>query len=159
MAAYAVFLGPIAAIMVFDFWVIHARKYDTLALYQPYGIYRYTGGVNWRAVAAFLAGVAPNLPGFINSIDSSVVVGVGDRPYQFGWLLGFVGTSLVYVVLEVVAPPRETFVEKAVLPDEVYDASGVVDEGGSFGGSGSGSGEVGGVVEKGGWKARLERVL
>ena len=35
MSAYAVFLGPIGAILVLDFWWIHDRKYDVLALYQP----------------------------------------------------------------------------------------------------------------------------
>ena len=43
-------------------------------------IYRYTYGINWRAITAFVVGVAPNLPGFINSINSSVNVGVGKRP-------------------------------------------------------------------------------
>ncbi|EAT81538.2 hypothetical protein SNOG_11039 [Parastagonospora nodorum SN15] len=100
MSAYAVFLGPIAAILVWDFWVVHQRKYDTLALYQPGGIYRYTAGCNWRAIVAFVVGVVPNLPGFINSINPGIDVGVGSRPYTFGWLLGFVATSLVYVVLE-----------------------------------------------------------
>lgn len=160
MAAYAVFLGPIAAIMVFDFWWIHKRKYDTLALYQPYSIYRYTHGVNWRAVVAFLVGVAPNMPGFINGINANIDVGVGVHPYQFGWLLGFVGTSLVYVGLETVFPPHETMIEKAVLPDDIYDASGIVDEGQSVGGSGSG--EEGVMVrdgEKGGWKSRFDRLL
>jgi NCS1 family nucleobase:cation symporter-1 len=156
MAAYAVFLGPIAAIMVWDFWIVHRRKYDTLALYQPHGIYKYTGGVNWRAVVAFVVGVVPNLPGFINSISPSIVVGVGSRPYTFGWLLGFVATSLVYVVLEMwVAPPRETFIDKAVLPDDVYDEQAIVDEGISVG---SGSGEDG-RNEKTGWKAKLDRIL
>jgi NCS1 family nucleobase:cation symporter-1 len=154
MAAYAVFLGPIAAIMVFDFWVIHKRKYDTLALYQPHGIYRYTGGVNWRAVVAFVVGVAPNLPGFINSINPAIDVGVGSRPYTFGWLLGFVATSVVYLVLSTwVSPPRETFIEKAVLPDDIYDVQGVVDEGVSVG-----SGEEN-SNEKTGWKAKLDRIL
>ena len=35
MAAYAVFLGPIAAILTWDFWWLHNRKYDVLALYHP----------------------------------------------------------------------------------------------------------------------------
>ncbi|KAF2826605.1 uracil permease [Ophiobolus disseminans] len=154
MAAYAVFLGPIAAIMVWDFWFVHGRKYDTLALYQPYGIYKYTGGVNWRAVVAFIVGVVPNLPGFIQSINPNIDVGVGARPYSFGWLLGFVATSLVYVVLSVwVAPPRETFIDRAVLPDEVYDMHGVVDEEVSVG-----SGEEN-RIEKTGWKAKLDRIL
>jgi NCS1 nucleoside transporter family len=157
MAAYAVFLGPIAAIMVFDFWVIHRAKYDTLALYQPYGIYRYTKGVNWRAVTAFLVGVAPNLPGFINSINPNIEVGVGVHPYQFGWLLGFVGTSIVYVGLGMLFPPRETMIERSVLPDEVYDANGVVDGVSADGGSSEEGGREGG--EKGGWKGRLDRIL
>ena len=83
-------------------------------------IYRYTYGVNFRAIAAFIIGVAPNLPGFINSINPSVDVGVGKRPYTFAWILGFVITSLVYVVLSTVFPPTETMISRAVLPDEVY---------------------------------------
>ncbi|KAL1591312.1 hypothetical protein SLS60_012095 [Paraconiothyrium brasiliense] len=156
MSAYAVFLGPIAAIMVFDFYVIHHRRYDTLALYQPYGIYRYWYGVNWRAVVAFVAGVAPNIPGFIHSINPTIDVGVGSRPYTFGWLLGFVGTSVVYLGLSLAWTPRETLIERAVGPDEVYDAQ-PVDEEITFG---IGGGENGGATdEKGGWKGRLERLL
>lgn len=84
-------------------------------------IYRYTYGINWRAIAAFVVGVAPNLPGFINSINASVKVGVGKRPYTFAWILGFVITSLVYVVLSTVFPPTETMIPRAILPDEVYE--------------------------------------
>jgi len=154
MAAYAIFLGPIAAIMVVDFWVVHRGKYDTLALYQYHGIYKYTAGCNWRAIVAFLVGVAPNMPGFIQSINPAIDAGVGARPYSFGWLLGFTATALVYGVLEmVVAPPRGTFIDRAVYPDEIYDEAGVVDEGISVG-----SGEEG-RAEKTGWKAKMTRML
>ena len=37
MSAYSVFLGPIAAILVWDFWWIHGMKYDVVALYHPEG--------------------------------------------------------------------------------------------------------------------------
>lgn len=73
-------------------------------------------------MTAFLVGVAPNLPGFIHSITPSIDPGVGKRPYTFAWILGFVITSLVYVVLSLIWPPKETLIERAVLPDEVYDA-------------------------------------
>ncbi|MCJ1255604.1 hypothetical protein MMC24_003421 [Lignoscripta atroalba] len=129
MSAYSVFLGPIAAIMVMDFWVVHARKYDALALYQPGSIYRYWDGVNWRAIVAFVVGVAPNLPGFIASINPNVNAGVGVRPYQFGWLLGFTATAGVYTSLSLVFKARETFIERAVLPDEIYDLDAEVVEG------------------------------
>lgn len=124
MAAYAIFLGPIAAILVSDFWVIHRMKYDTLALYQYDGIYHYTHGVNWRAAVSFLVGCVPSLPGLINSINTRIHVGVGVHPYQFGWLLGFVGAFIVYTALTYVFPPYATFIDRAVLPDEIYDAEG-----------------------------------
>lgn len=153
MSAYAIFLGPIAAIMLSDFWVVHNRKYDTVALYNPRGIYWYTSGVNWRAVVAFLCGMAPSLPGFVNGINNNVDVGVGVHPYQFGWLLGFVGSALVYTSLSLLVPAKETFIERAVRPDEIFAQQGlvVVD-------SGSGSGlEEGRDAEKIGLRQRVEQ--
>lgn len=38
MSAYSVFLGPIAAILVWDFWWVKGGKYDVVALYQPDGL-------------------------------------------------------------------------------------------------------------------------
>jgi len=128
MSAYAIFLGPIAAIMLFDFWVIHKRRYDTLELYNPDGIYRYTYGVNWRAVVAFLVGVAPSLPGFVNGINHHIDVGSGIHPYQFGWLLGFVASALVYTALSLLLPARETFIARAVRPDEIFAHQGEIVE-------------------------------
>ncbi|KAL4805795.1 permease for cytosine/purines, uracil, thiamine, allantoin-domain-containing protein [Aspergillus unguis] len=123
MSAYAIFLGPIAAIMLWDFFLIKKRKYDTVALYDPANpIYRFNAClVNWRAVLAFLVGVVPSIPGLINSVNPSIGVGVGVHPYQFGWLLGFVGTSLVYILVNWGFPAREALVARAVLPDEVYE--------------------------------------
>lgn len=38
--------------------------------------------------------------------------------------MGFTATSIVYVALEKIFPPTETFIERAILPDEIYDAQG-----------------------------------
>ncbi|CAG8085215.1 unnamed protein product [Penicillium olsonii] len=131
MSAYAIFLGPIASIMLFDYWVINRRRYDTLALYQPHNpIYRYAmtvpgsaksiSGVNWRAIVAFLVGVAPNLPGLIKAVNPNIDVGVGEHPFEFGWLLAFVATTIVYLLLSWMFPALETRIDRAVLPDEIY---------------------------------------
>lgn len=124
MSAYSIFLGPIAAIMVMDFWVIHERKYDVLALYQPDNIYRYCRGANWRAILSFVVGLTPSLPGLINSINPSIEVGVGRHPYEFGWLLGFSATALLYTALSLLFKQKQTFISRAVLPDEIYDMNG-----------------------------------
>lgn len=153
MSAYAVFLGPIAGIMLFDFWVLKDRKYDCLALYQPWSIYRYWYGVNWRAIVAFLVGVAPSLPGLINSVNSNIDVGIGVHPYQIGWFVGFVGTSVVYLGLSYLRPSKEGYIDRAILPDEIYDAGAEVgvphsDEGSEMGSAGGNDRTV--TDEKGG---------
>lgn len=141
MSAYAIFLGPIAAIMMWDFWVVNRRRYDTLALYQHNNpTYRYEfpipglsgktiSGVNWRAVVSFIVGVAPNIPGLINAVNPNIDVGVGIHPFEFGWLLGFVATSIVYISLSWLFPARETQIPRPVLPDEIYDERSSVVEG------------------------------
>ncbi|EEH35650.2 allantoin permease [Paracoccidioides lutzii Pb01] len=120
MSAYAVFLGPIAGIMLFDFWVVKERKYDCVALYQPDNIYWYTNGVNWRAILAFVVGVAPTLPGLFNSVNHNIDPGVGVHVYQIGWFVGIVGASLVYLSLSYVFPATATRIECAILPDDIY---------------------------------------
>ena len=108
----------------------------SLLLTINYSIYRYTYGINWRAITAFVVGVAPNLPGFINSINPAINPGVGIRPYTFAWILGFTITSLIYVVLSTIFKPTETMIPRAILPDEVYDGEvgeSVTIEGKAFG--------------------------
>ena len=141
-----------------DFWVVHGRKYDVLALYQYGSIYHYWNGINWRAWVAFLVGIAPSLPGLINSVNTKINPGVGIRPYEFGWILGFVATGLVYIILMFVFRPEETFIDKAVLPDDIYAArtgtiEGVVsqdEETLSWGAEGE---------KKAGWKQRMYHML
>ncbi|KAF7523647.1 hypothetical protein PCG10_006402 [Penicillium crustosum] len=119
MVAYAIFLGPIAAIMVCDYWIIKCRKYDSVALYQPMGIYRYFHGFNCHALVAFIVGTVPSLPGLMNSVNASIKIGVGVHPYEFGWLLGFVISTMVYVGLSIVFPYIDSQIDAAILPDDI----------------------------------------
>lgn len=159
MSAYSVFLGPIGAIMLLDFWVVKGRRYDSLALYQPESIYRYSHGVNWRAILAFVVGIAPTLPGFINSINNNVKVGVGVHPYQFGWLLSFAGASIVYLGSNWIFPAREALVERAILPDEIYDEQVYLNGVESTAPVNDFSDGSSGEGEKKGWKAWADRLL
>ncbi|KAL2866913.1 nucleobase cation symporter-1 family protein [Aspergillus lucknowensis] len=124
MSAYAVFLGPIAAIMVCDFWVVKGRKYDCMALYQPQGIYRYTRGFNSHAMIAFVVGTTPSLPGLIHSVNSHIHIGVGVHPYEFGWLLGFFGSFAVYLSLNYWFPCVDAKISTAVFADDILVVTG-----------------------------------
>src|SRR5262245_47540522 len=68
LIGYSALLGPIAGIMLCDYYLIRRTQLDTQALYDDRGPYSYGGrGYNWRAVAALVVAVLPNLPGFINA--------------------------------------------------------------------------------------------
>lgn len=80
-------------------------------------IYRYTYGCNRRAIIAFIIGVAPSLPGFINSINTHI----GNAPHTFAWIQRFVITSLAYVLTSRTFPPVETIISQVILPDKADD--------------------------------------
>ena len=98
------------------------------------------------------------MPGFINSINPAITAGVGNHPYQFGWLLGFSSTAVIYTVVSLVVPAKETFIERAVLPDEVYEVNGLREgEGEVVVEEEEGNGSL--EREKGGFKSWADRLL
>jgi hypothetical protein len=69
------FFGIEANIQTTDYYLVRNRKLHVPMLYQNEGIYRYKGGVNWRAVVALVIVIPINLPGLINAIDKTVQTG------------------------------------------------------------------------------------
>src|SRR4028119_753257 len=67
LVGYSSLLGAIGAVMIVDYWIIRKRQLDLADLYKHEGRYAYSGGWNWRAIAAVLIGVLPVLPGFIKA--------------------------------------------------------------------------------------------
>ncbi|EKM58456.1 uncharacterized protein PHACADRAFT_182787 [Phanerochaete carnosa HHB-10118-sp] len=128
MSGYTVFLGPFAGIMVTDYWLVHRCKVDVPAMYDPRGRYRYACGFNWRAVLAVVVSVGPTLPGLINSINTKISVGNANHLFDIAWIFGFTVASTVYYAASTLFPAEETFIPRAILPDDV---AGYVDEKGS----------------------------
>ncbi|TFY79951.1 hypothetical protein EWM64_g4056 [Hericium alpestre] len=146
MNGYTVFLGPIAGIMVTDvrtlfspaiihltfflyiiqYWLLHHTHVDVPSMYRPHGRYYYTYGVNWRALAALIVSVPPNLPGLINSINSNIKVGGAVYLFDIAYILGFSLASAVYYILSKLFPAQETMLDRAILDDE--DAGDSVSE-------------------------------
>ncbi|KAH7320408.1 cytosine-purine permease [Rhizoctonia solani] len=115
LGGYTVFLWPICSIVIVDYWFVHKGKVDIPALYNPNGRYRYTGGVNWRALLALLVSVPPNLPGLIYSINPTVNVGLGaKRSYSVAWLLGFSLAGGTHYVASTLFPPTDTLVNELI---------------------------------------------
>ncbi|KAK8064432.1 permease [Apiospora phragmitis] len=117
MGGYAIFLGPMAGIMVADYWLIKKQHIDIPALYDPRGRYAYTAGCNWRAVVAFLVPVGPLLPGLAFSVSGAPAVQINDGTkhlYTFNWLFGYVTSIFLYTVLSFTFPAKETLLHETV---------------------------------------------
>jgi len=115
MSGYTVFLGPFAAIMVFDYWIVHNGNVDVPAMYDPRGRYKYWNGINWRAAVALLFSVIPSLPGLAASINLDIHVGNASKLFDIAWLYGFFTAGFLYWTLSSLFPARETYLEKADL--------------------------------------------
>ena len=63
LGGYAAFLGPVAGIMICDYFVIRRRVLQVDDLYLRGGLYEYSRGFNWRAVIALALGAGTALAG------------------------------------------------------------------------------------------------
>lgn len=93
------FLGPIAGIMMADFWVLRKRHLNLASLYRHPDIYSFWHGVNIRAFVAFICGVAPNLAGLAKATGQKGIPKGATYVYSLSWLVGTVVAFLVYWAL------------------------------------------------------------
>jgi NCS1 family nucleobase:cation symporter-1 len=101
LVGYSSFLGPIAGILIADYWILRKGRLSVRDLYVRRGAYEYTRGFNLRALAAFLAGVALALVG--------LVVPALRWLYDYAWFVGLAAAFGIYVWIM----PRPASVEEA----------------------------------------------
>ena len=102
LIGYSALLGPVAGILIVDYYLIRRTELNVADLYREEGRYTYSGGWNWAAVIAFLAGVLPNLPGFLNAALPAQFPEVGEGfrlVYTYAWFVGLALAAIVYRVL------------------------------------------------------------
>ena len=110
LIGYSSLLGPIAGIMLCDYFVLRRMRLDADALYDPNGIY---GGINWRAITTLIVAVLPNLPGFINAATQKPLFpAFFDQIYSYAWFTGLGIAIILYFVLmrgrALPAPPTDS---------------------------------------------------
>jgi NCS1 family nucleobase:cation symporter-1 len=102
LIAYSSLLGPVGGIMIADYYFIRKQHLELNDLYRENGIYRYTGGINNKAIIALLAGILPNVPGFLLATK---LTGDGAFPgwinqlYNYAWFVGFFVSGILYIFL------------------------------------------------------------
>ncbi|HEX4008109.1 MAG TPA: NCS1 family nucleobase:cation symporter-1 [Acidobacteriaceae bacterium] len=91
LTGYSGLLGPVAGIMVADYFVLRSKKLDVESLYMRGGVYEYNRGINPRAIAALIAGVGCALVGrFVPAVHWL---------YDYAWFVGFFVAGGLYVAL------------------------------------------------------------
>jgi len=98
LIGYGALLGPVAGIMIADYFVLRRGTLIVNDLYRRHGIYEYTRGVNGVALAALVLGVAPSLPGFIAALRGTPASGIFGGIYNWAWFVGFILSALIYVI-------------------------------------------------------------
>ena len=102
LVGYSALLGPVAGILLTDYFLIRKSNINVDDLYRRNGIYSYGSGTNMLAVVALVAGVLPNIPGFlsqIHAIDAASVPSVLIDLYNYAWFIGLAIASVVYFSL------------------------------------------------------------
>ena len=108
LIGYGALLGPIAGIMIADYFFLRRGVLLVDDLYRRRGVYEYARGVNWVAIAAFVLGVLPSLPGFIGALSGQPATGFFGGVYNWAWFVGFLVAAGVYILgMRVMAGSRE----------------------------------------------------
>src|SRR5216110_773616 len=91
LVGYSGFLGPIAGVLICDYFVVRKKQLALQDLYLRGGQYEYARGFNWTAVAALAAGAGVAFVGLV--VPPLRVL------YDYAWFAGFLVSFLVYFFL------------------------------------------------------------
>ncbi|HEY2857496.1 MAG TPA: NCS1 family nucleobase:cation symporter-1 [Terracidiphilus sp.] len=91
LVGYSGLLGPVAGIMVSDYFFIRKTELDVNSLYRREGAYFYAKGFNPRAIVALAAGVVVALIGLVAPPLRFL--------YDYAWFVGFFVAAAAYGAL------------------------------------------------------------
>jgi NCS1 family nucleobase:cation symporter-1 len=91
LVGYSGLLGPIAGVMIADYFVVRHTRLLVNDLYRRNGAYEYDNGVNVRALVALALGIAVALLGLV--VPALRVL------YDYAWFVGFGVSGAAYVLL------------------------------------------------------------
>ena len=91
LVGYSGFLGPIAGVMIADYYIVRKKIILTEDLYARHTFYEFTNGFNWKAIGALAAGIVVALSG----LEIKALSGL----YHYAWFVGFGVSFAAYLVL------------------------------------------------------------
>ncbi|KAK9048343.1 hypothetical protein SSX86_032694 [Deinandra increscens subsp. villosa] len=104
LVGYSAIMGPIAGIVLADYYLVKGRDLQVNDLYtlNPVGEYFYYNGYNLEAIGAMVIGILPVIPGFLQKIGIlNSIPGLLVMIYNNAWFFGFASSAIVYWVFSV----------------------------------------------------------
>lgn len=100
LIGYSALLGPIAGILIGDYYIVRKRRLDIVDLYYDAYPLCSCRTINWISMIALVIGIAPNLPGFLQSLqlNHQREKNFFDHIYVYAWFVGLFLAGFVYVV-------------------------------------------------------------
>lgn len=99
LGGYAAFLGPVAGIMICDYYIVRGRVLNVEDLYLRNGAYEYIHGFNWRALCALGLGAGTSLAGLVIPPLRTL--------YDYSWFVGFsVSFAAYYALMRLQSAPE-----------------------------------------------------
>lgn len=107
LVGYSALLGPVAGILLIDYFVVRKSNINVDDLYRNQGSYTYKNGYNSIALIALAAGILPNIPGFLAQIKvlpEAAVPPFLNELYHYAWFVGLGIAGIVYSLLMRIQP-------------------------------------------------------
>jgi NCS1 family nucleobase:cation symporter-1 len=97
LVGYSGFLGPIAGVLICDYFIVRKKILLVQDLYQRNGLYEYQRGFHWQALAALAAGAGVAFIGLV--VPPLRVL------YNYAWFVGFIVSFFVYFAMTYAVQP------------------------------------------------------
>jgi NCS1 family nucleobase:cation symporter-1 len=108
LIGYSSLLGPIGGILIADYFILRKQNLNADDLYKLKGEYTYYKGFNFAAIAAFILGVLPNVPGFLFQIKVMETISpFFSTVYSYAWFVGFPLSGILYLVFMKLMYPKQ----------------------------------------------------
>ncbi|CRG91925.1 Uracil permease [Talaromyces islandicus] len=112
LGSYNIFISPICAIIIIDYFFVKHGNIHTPSLFNPSrgSLYLYTRGWNLKALGCWICAAVFGIPGLIGAYHPTWVAIAATHIYQTGWVICFAVAAVFYYIIDFVLPAQ-------ILPD------------------------------------------
>lgn len=108
LLGYSALLGPIAGILIADYFLLRKCQLNINALFKHRDENEISQRWNLAGIVALITGILPNLPGFLAAVGAlNSVPALFSTLYSYAWFVGLLVAGSVYLLLRALLPvPR-----------------------------------------------------